>query len=62
MKKKQKEELDSPKQISKTKRVKQGDKKQSPIKKVKPPILVEEIDDELFDDEFEIFEDNEDFM
>ncbi|MDP1744910.1 MAG: hypothetical protein Q8L90_04995 [Bacteroidota bacterium] len=63
MKKKRNEELDSPKQISKPNRIKQGVKKQSPIKKVKPATLVEEMDNELIDDdELELYEDNEDFM
>lgn len=63
MKKKQNEELDSPKQISKPNRLKQDVKNKRPIKKAKALELTEEIDDEFIDDnELEIYEDTEDFM
>jgi len=63
MKKKQNEELDSPKQISKPNRIKQGVKNKRPIKKAKTLALTEEIDEEFIDDdELEMYEDTEDFM
>lgn len=63
MKKKQNEELDSLKQISKPNRIKHGVKNKRPIKKAATPALTEEIDDEFSDDdELEVYEDNEDFM
>jgi hypothetical protein len=62
MRKKQIEELDSPKQISKPNRIKRGVKNQRPVKKAKTPALIEEKDDEFIDDdEFEIYEDTEEF-
>ena len=63
MKKKQNEELDSPKQISKPNRIKQDVKRKRPIKKEKTPALIEEMDDDFIEDnELEIYEDTEDLM
>ncbi len=57
------EELDSSQQIGKPNRNKQGVKRKHPVKKVKTPTLVEEIDDEFMDaDEFDLYEEDEDFM
>lgn len=63
MKKKLKEDLDSPKQISKPNRIKQGVKSKRPIKKENTQALIEEIDDDFIEDnELEIYEDTEDLM
>ena len=63
MKKNRNEELDSPKQISKPNRIKLELKSKRPVKKEKTRTLVEEIDDEFMDhDEFDLYEENEDYI